>query len=104
APEAGGGGGGDGDAALLLLLHPIHLRGPLVHLAHLARDARVKEDPLGGRGIPGVDVRHDPDVPDLRYVECPSHDYRVVPFRRSAVSASPDHPARRGPSRSVAMN
>jgi hypothetical protein len=23
-------------------------------------------------------VRHDPDVPDLRYGKCPSHDYRVA--------------------------
>jgi hypothetical protein len=69
APEAGGRRGGDGDAALLLLLHPVHLGGALVHLAHLARDARVEQDPFGGRGLSRVDVRHDPDVADLRYGE-----------------------------------
>jgi hypothetical protein len=47
-----------------------------VHLAHLARGAGVKEDSLGRRGFPSVDVRHDSDVPDLRYGKCPSHDYR----------------------------
>ncbi len=67
APKAGGRGRGDGDPALLLLLHPVHLRGPLVHLAHFARHARIEEDPLGGRGLPRVDVRHDSDVPDQRY-------------------------------------
>jgi hypothetical protein len=48
--------------ALLLLLHPVHLGRALVDLAHLVRDARVVEDALGGRGLPRIDVRHDPDV------------------------------------------
>ncbi len=63
-PEAGGRGGRDGDAALLLLLHPVHHRGAFVHLAHLVRDARVEQDALGRGGLPRIDVRHDPDVPD----------------------------------------
>jgi len=61
-PEAGGGGGGDGDAALLFLLHPVHDRVAVVHFAHLVRQAGVEEDALGGRGLAGVDVRHDADV------------------------------------------
>src|SRR6185437_10929756 len=96
APEAGGRGGGDGDAALLLLLHPVHLGGPLVDLAHLPRDARIEEDPLGGRGLPRVDVRHDPDVPDLRYGRCPSHDCRVAfPTLSRFPSTGTIHVARR---------
>ena len=62
APEAGGRGGGDGDAALLLLLHPVHGGGALVDLADLVGDAGVEEDPLGGRGLAGIDVGHDADV------------------------------------------
>src|SRR5262249_29384851 len=69
APEAGRRGGGDRDAALLLLLHPVHLGRALVDLAHLVRDARVVEDTLGGRGLPRIDVRHDPDVSGLGYWE-----------------------------------
>ncbi len=65
APEAGGGGRRDRDAALLLLHHPVHRRGALVHLTHLVGAAGVVEDPLGGRRLAGVDVRHDADVPDL---------------------------------------
>jgi hypothetical protein len=65
APLAGGCRGGDRDAALLLLLHPVHHRGSLVDLAHLVGATRVVENPLGGRGLPGVDVRHDPDVAGL---------------------------------------
>ena len=61
-PEAGGRGGGDGDAALLLLDHPVHDRRPLVHLADLVGPAGVVEDPLGGGGLAGIDVRHDADV------------------------------------------
>ena len=82
APEAGRRGGRDGDAALLLLLHPVHGRGPFVDLAHLVGDARVVEDALGGRGLPRIDVRHDPDVSGLRDGELTSHDSRV-PFRRA---------------------
>src|SRR5690348_12034056 len=62
APEAGRRGRRDRDAALLLLLHPVHRRGALVHLADFVRLARVIEDALGGRRLAGVDVRHDADV------------------------------------------
>ena len=54
----------DGDAALLLLLHPVHRRGALVHLAHLVGAAGVVEDPLGRRRLARVDVGDDPDVAD----------------------------------------
>jgi hypothetical protein len=62
-PQAGGGGRGDRDAAFLLLGHPVHDGGALVDLAHLVGLARVVEDALGGGGLAGVDMRHDPDVP-----------------------------------------
>src|SRR5205085_11692067 len=64
-PEAGRGGRGDRDAALLLLLHPVHRRRTLVHLANLVRDARVEEHALGRSGLTGIDVRHDADVLEL---------------------------------------
>ena len=62
APEAGGRGGGDRDATLLLLLHPVHGGGALMDLADLVRLAGVIEDPLGGRGLAGIDVGHDAEV------------------------------------------
>src|SRR6185503_4966396 len=62
APEGGGGRGRDGDAALLLLHHPVHHRRAFVDLADLVADAGVVEDPLRGRGLPGIDVGHDADV------------------------------------------
>src|ERR1700760_3400824 len=61
-PESGRRGGRDGYAALLLLLHPIHRRGAFVHLADLMALAGVVEDPLRGRGLPGIDVGHDAEV------------------------------------------
>ena len=61
-PVSGGRGRGDGDAALLLLLHPIHGGGAVVHFADLVALAGVIEDALGGRGLAGVDMRHDPDI------------------------------------------
>jgi hypothetical protein len=64
-PPAGRRGGRDGDAALLLLLHPVHRGSALVDLTDLVGDAGVEQDALGGRGLAGVDVRHDADVADL---------------------------------------
>ena len=72
APVAGRRRRGDGDAALLLLLHPVHHRRALVHLAHLVGLACVVEDALGGRRLAGIDVGHDADV--ARLVE------RVLPL------------------------
>src|SRR5215216_904088 len=61
-PECRGGSRRDGDAALLLLLHPIHGRGAFMHLAHLVALAGVVEDTLRGRGLSGVDMRHDAEI------------------------------------------
>ena len=38
-------------------------RGAVVHFADLVVDAGVEQDALGGRGLAGVDVRRDTDVP-----------------------------------------
>jgi hypothetical protein len=61
-PKGGGCSRGDGDAAFLLLLHPVHGRGALVHLAHLVALAGVIEDALGGRRLSGIDVGHDAEI------------------------------------------
>ena len=41
------------------------LERQVVRLADLVVDAGVEQDPLGRRGLTGVDVRHDADVADL---------------------------------------
>ncbi|MCU1673862.1 MAG: ribosomal protein, partial [Frankiales bacterium] len=64
-PERGGRSRSDGNAAFLLLLHPVHGGSAVVNLTDLVRDAGVVQDALGGRGLAGIDVRHDPDVPGL---------------------------------------
>ncbi len=64
-PEARRRGGRDRDAALLLLDHPVHGRSAVVDLTDLVRLARVEQDALGRRGLTGVDMGHDPDVPGL---------------------------------------
>ena len=64
APVAGGGGGGDGDAALALLLHPVHRRVAVVHVADAVGAAGVEEDAFGAGGLAGINVRHDADVAD----------------------------------------
>jgi hypothetical protein len=64
-PETGRRGAGNRNAALLLLLHPVHRRRTLVHLANLVRDARVIKDTFCGRGLTGIDVGHDADIPEF---------------------------------------
>jgi hypothetical protein len=34
-----------------------------MHLADTVRLSRIKQDALRRRGLPGIDVRHDADVP-----------------------------------------
>jgi hypothetical protein len=36
-----------------------------MHLAHPVHLARVEQDALGGRGLTGIDVRHDADIAQL---------------------------------------
>src|SRR5262249_51066115 len=73
-PEAGRRGRGDRDAALLLLLHPIHRRGALVHLADFVGTAGIIKDPLGRRRLTGIDVRHDADIAIPIERRCACHD------------------------------
>ena len=73
-PETGGRGRRDRDAALLLLLHPVHHRGAFVHLADLVGDAGVEQDAFGRRGLAGIDVGHDADVPRAFEWCLSSHD------------------------------
>ncbi len=73
-------GRGDGDAALLLLLHPVHGGSAVVHLADLVALARVVEDPLCGRGLAGVDMRHDSDIAVV--LEGGSSRHRLLRYQR----------------------
>ena len=63
APGAGRRRRRNRDAALLLLLHPVHDGRAFMHLADTVRLSRIKQDALRRRGLPGIDVGHDADVP-----------------------------------------
>src|SRR5213075_175351 len=78
-PETGGRGAGDSDTALLLLLHPVHRRRALVHLADFVRDTRVIKDTFGGGGLTGIDVRHDADIPEFAEVGLSHFVHWVLP-------------------------
>jgi hypothetical protein len=65
APEGGGGGGRNRNAALLLLLHPVHRGGAVVDLADAMGPPGIEQNTLGGRGLPRINVGHDPDVSDF---------------------------------------
>src|SRR5581483_5730632 len=53
--------------------------GALVDLADLVGLAGVVEDPLGRRGLAGVDVRHDADVPRAGERVLPDHEVLAGP-------------------------
>src|SRR6202044_1435887 len=93
APERGGGGRRDGDAALLLLLHPVHRRGTFVHFADLVALAGVIQDALGGRGLAGIDMRHDTEVAVVLYGMNARHGL-ILKIRCFAVTS--DSARRRG--------
>jgi hypothetical protein len=73
-PEASRGGSRNADASLLLLFHPVHDSCALVDFAHRLRHARVEQNPLCGRGLPRIDMRHDPDISGLIDGDLPNHD------------------------------
>jgi hypothetical protein len=61
-PNRGGCGRGNSDAALLLLLHKIHGRSAVVHLADLVALAGIVKDALGRRRLTGINMGHDAEV------------------------------------------
>ncbi|MNT78625.1 hypothetical protein D3C72_2178760 [compost metagenome] len=61
-PETGSRRRSNGDAAFLLLFHPVHGGGAVVHFAQLVTDPGVKQNPLGGGGFAGIDMRRDADI------------------------------------------
>ena len=62
-PETSRRGGSDGDTAFLLLRHPVHRSAALVGFADFVVFAGVVQDTFGRRGLTGIDVSHDADVP-----------------------------------------
>src|SRR5207247_8392743 len=64
-PETGRRSAGNRDTALLLLLHPVHCRRTLVDLTNLMSDTGVVQDTFGCRGLTGITVGHDADIPNL---------------------------------------
>ena len=62
-PETSRRGGSDGDAAFLLLFHPVHRGAALVGFADFMVFAGVVQDAFGRRGLTGIDVGHDADIP-----------------------------------------
>ena len=80
APEARRRGGRDRDAALLLLLHPVHGGGALMDFADLVGLSGVVEDPLGRRGLAGIDVGHDAEVAVV--LDRVRAGHRIAPERR----------------------
>ena len=78
-PEAGRGGRGDRDTTFLFLDHPVHGGSAFMNFADLVGTASVIKNALGRRGFARVDVRHNPDVTDMReIVNCGLLDFVFV--------------------------
>jgi hypothetical protein len=74
----------------LFLLHPVHGGGAVVHLSDLVVHARIEQDPLGRRRLPGIDVSHDADVARALERSGPGHDGFFVGFVRWPSGDLPD--------------
>jgi hypothetical protein len=66
-PETGGGRRSNGYPPLLLLFHPVHNRRAFVYLSHFIRDPGIIENPLGRSGLTGINMSHNPYIPNLGY-------------------------------------
>jgi hypothetical protein len=64
-PAAADGGGGDGDATLSLLPHPVRQCGAVLDISRAGDHARQEEDALSERRLARVNMRGDPDVPEV---------------------------------------
>ena len=65
-PVDGGGGAGDGNTTLLLLHHPVHGGCALVYFTNLVAFTGVIKNAFCRGGLTGVNMRHNPDIPDFR--------------------------------------
>src|SRR5579859_2600686 len=61
-PETRGRGRRNRNAALLLLGHPVHRRGPFMHLTHAVNLFGVEEDALGGGGFASINMSDDTNI------------------------------------------
>ena len=55
--------GSDGDTTLFFLLHPVGSGSAIVDFTDAVDHARVEQDTLRQRRLPGIDMRGDPDIP-----------------------------------------
>jgi hypothetical protein len=62
-PEAGSSRRGNGDTPLLLLHHPIHYRGAIVNFPDSMGYPCIIKHAFRGSRLPGIDMRHDADIP-----------------------------------------
>lgn len=67
-PETSGRSGSDGDSPFLLLSHPIHGGLTLMDLSDLMRLSSIEKDAFRSRGLPGINVGDDTDIPELSHV------------------------------------
>ena len=80
APDAVGGGRRDRDAALLFEIHPVHFGLTVMDFTKLVLAAGVVQDALGGGGLAGVNVSHDPDVAGMTQPGAGLHCSALVPL------------------------
>jgi hypothetical protein len=63
-PVRGNSSGGNGNTAFAFLFHPVGYGSTFVHFANFVNFSGVVQNPLGGSGFTGVNVRGNPDIAD----------------------------------------
>jgi hypothetical protein len=68
---------GDGNPSFLFLCHPVHLGSPVVGFPDFMDFAGIVKDTFCCRGLTGIDVRHDPDIPRIFQTIFSSHNFSL---------------------------
>src|SRR3989344_5845288 len=61
-PKRSRGSRGNGNTAFLFLLHPVHDRLSLMDFADFVRNSSIEKHPFRHGGLPGVDMRTNPNI------------------------------------------
>ncbi len=79
-PVCSSSSGSNGNPPLLFLLHPVHSGGAVMHFSHPVQPPGVKQDTLGSRGFPCINMCHYSDVSYFFYGKFSRH--LSTPFGR----------------------
>ncbi|EAX47677.1 conserved hypothetical protein [Thermosinus carboxydivorans Nor1] len=82
-PLTSSGRRGNGNTSLLLLDHPVHRRSAIMDFTNFVHSACIEEDAFSCRGLTGVNVCHDANVPRLFERKLSGHYHHSLQYIRN---------------------